>query len=86
MSAKIVNLSRRRARKLLPAEIAIYGSDAVVDPETGFVFETGLGAHPRRLQTALHKANLANPEWVAAYKLSDPHARIRHPELFEGDK
>jgi hypothetical protein len=82
----VVEFPRRTVRPLLLAEIAIYGSDAQVDPETGFVFETGLGAHPRHLQTALHKANLANPEWIAAYKLSDPHARIRHPELFEGDK
>jgi hypothetical protein len=82
----VVEFPRRTVRPLLLAEIAIYGADAQVDPETGFVFESGLGAHPRHLQTALHKANLANPEWVAAYKLSDPHARIRHPELFEGDK
>ena len=82
----VVEFPRRAVRPLLLAEIAIYGADAVVDPETGFVFENGLGAHPRHLQTALHKANLANPEWVAAYKLSDPHARIRHAELFEGEK
>ena len=82
----VVDFPRRGVRPLLPTEAAIYGADAEVDPETNFVFETGLGAHPRHIQTALHKANLANPDWVAAYKLSDPHARIRHPELFEGDK
>jgi hypothetical protein len=82
----VVDFPLRTLRPLLPIEIAIYGADAQVDPETGFVFETGLGSHPRHIQTALHKANLANPEWVAAYKLSDPHARIRHPELFEEGK
>ena len=82
----VVEFPRRMVRPLLPVEIAIYGAGAEVDPESGFVFETGSGAHPRHIQTALHKANLANPEWVAAYKFADPHARIRHPELFEGGK
>lgn len=72
-------------RELLPGEVTMFGAGAEVCPETGFVFERGAGAHSKSVQTALFKRRLADHEWVGWYKLNDPHARIKHPHLFQGD-
>lgn len=68
---------------LLDADKRMHGADAERCSETGFVFERGSGALPKAQQTALFKQNLADPLWVEKYKANDPHARIRHPELFK---
>jgi hypothetical protein len=86
MTSNIVDLpsaKRRYTEPLTVTEQLIFGADAERCPETGFIFESGSGAHPRSVQTALFKRNLADSDWVAKYKASDPHARILHPELFE---
>jgi hypothetical protein len=72
-------------RDLLRYEVDLYGADAEVDPETGFVFERGAGAHPKEVQTRLFRRQLADPKWVENYMRTDPHARMRHPHLFEGE-
>jgi hypothetical protein len=77
---------RPNSRALLPIEIAQFGADAEVCPETGFVFERGSGALTKPEQTAMFRRQLADPNWVADYMRSDPMARIRHPQLFEASK
>jgi hypothetical protein len=71
--------------ELLRHDATMYGADAEVSPE-GFAYERGSGAHSKEVQRAVFRRQLADPEWVAAYKLRDPHARIRHPHLFVEDK
>lgn len=71
-------------RELSKYEATVFGADAEICAETGFVFECGAGSHPKHIQTAVFKRQLADREWVRQYKLRDPHARERHPHLFEG--
>jgi hypothetical protein len=60
----------------------VHGVGAERCPETGFVFESGIGALPKAAQAEMFKRQLADRDWVAAYMQNDPHARDRHPELF----
>ena len=58
-----------------------FGEDTAVCAETGFCFETGIGAASREQQTASFKQQLCDAEWCRSYLLNDPMANKRHPGL-----
>jgi hypothetical protein len=70
-----------RGVPLTDYEKSVYGSDAERCEQTGFCFESGLGAYPKAEQTKRFKANLLNREWVLDYLRCDPQAATRHPKL-----
>jgi hypothetical protein len=66
---------------LTKAEQQVYGSDAERCPETGFIYECGIGAVSRAEQTKQFKAQLNDPQFIECYLRHDPAALALHPEL-----
>ncbi|MCG2639659.1 MULTISPECIES: hypothetical protein [Bradyrhizobium] len=86
MTAEIVGLPGWppvfRGVPLTDAEKRVYGAEAERCEITGFIFECGIGAAPKEVQTERFKANLRDPKWVVDYLRSDPQACVRHPALY----
>jgi hypothetical protein len=81
MSADVINLPGRYSAPVMLAEKKVYGDRAERDPASGFIFETGSGAHPKHIQAALFQERLRNAEWLELFMQSDPNWKNTHPDL-----
>jgi hypothetical protein len=63
------------------AEQLVFGSDAVRDPASGFVFEQGVNAPPREVQALLFQQRLDNLSFMEAYRRNEPHSVTAIPDI-----
>jgi hypothetical protein len=81
VTVKIVNQLGVYDAPLSRAEQLTFGSDAIRDPASGWIFQNGVGAAPRAIQAAEFQRRLADPDYLEWYMSVEPDWAYANPDL-----
>jgi hypothetical protein len=81
VTIQIINQGGPYDTPLSRAEQLTFGTDAVRDPASGFVFQQGSGAAPREIQAREFQARLRDVAYLEFYMATEPEWMIGNPDL-----